>query len=53
VIVRIKEGHNEVVEEIVKRLAETNLYIKLEKFKWKVKEVEFLKVVIVMGCFGH
>ena len=39
VIVRTKkkEGHNEVVEEeveeIVRRLAENNLYIKLEKYK--------------------
>ena len=48
VIVAIeKEGeYDEVVKEIVKRLAENNLYVKLEKYKWKVKKVEFLKVVI-------
>ena len=48
VIVRIeaKEGHDEVVEEIVRRLAENNLYIKPEKYKWRVKEVGFLRVVI-------
>jgi len=34
------------VEEVVRRLAENDLYIKLEKCKWKVKEVEFLEVVI-------
>ena len=28
-----KEGHNELVEEIVKRLKENNLYIKPEKCK--------------------
>jgi len=28
-----KEGYNEVVEEVVKRLAEKNLYVKLEKCK--------------------
>ena len=42
----MEEGHNKVVEEVVKRLAENNLYIKLEKCKWKIKEVGFLGVVI-------
>ena len=28
-----KEGHNEVVEEVVKRLVENNLYVKLKKCK--------------------
>ena len=34
VIVGIKEGeeHDEVVEEVVKKLVENDLYIKLEKF---------------------
>ena len=27
------EEHDEVVDEVVKRLAENNLYIKLEKYK--------------------
>ena len=30
----------------MKRLAENNLYIELEKCKWKMREVELLKVVI-------
>jgi len=41
-----KEEHNKVVEEVVKRLAENNLYIKPEKCKWKVREVRILGVVI-------
>ena len=41
-----KEGHDEVVEEVVKNLVENNLYVKPEKCKWKVREVEFLKVVV-------
>ena len=41
-----KEGHDEMVEKVVKRLVENNLYIKPEKCKWKVKEVEFLGIVI-------
>jgi len=41
-----KKGHDELVEDIVKRLAENNLYVKLEKYKWKVREVGFLGVMI-------
>ena len=41
-----EERHNEVVEEVVRRLAENDLYIKLEKYKQKVKEIGFLGVVI-------
>jgi len=41
-----EEEHDELVVEIVKRLEENDLYVKLEKCKWKVKEVEFLGVVI-------
>ena len=41
-----KEEHGEVVEEVVKRLVENDSYIKLEKCKWKVREVGFLEVVI-------
>ena len=40
------KGHDKIVEEIIKRLAENDLYIKLEKYKWKVREVDFLEVVI-------
>jgi len=41
-----EEGHNELVVEVIKRLEENDLYVKPEKCKWKVKEVEFLGVVI-------
>jgi len=34
------------VEEVVKMLAENDLYVKLEKCKWKMREVGFLEVVI-------
>jgi len=35
VIIRIekKKGHNEIVEKVVKRLVENDLYMKLEKCK--------------------
>ena len=41
-----KEGHDEVIEEVVRRLAENDLYVKPEKYKWKIREVKFLEVVI-------
>jgi len=41
-----EERHNELVAEIIKRLEKNNLYIKPEKYKWKVREVGFLGVVI-------
>ena len=41
-----KEGHDELVAEVIKRLEENDLYVKLEKCKWKVKKVGFLGVVI-------
>ena len=31
-----KKGYDEIVEEVVKILAENDLYMKLEKCKWKV-----------------
>jgi len=34
------------VEEVVRRLTENDLYVKLEKYKWKIKKVGFLEVVI-------
>jgi len=41
-----EEEHDELVEEVLKRLEENNLFVKSEKCKWKVREVEFLGVVI-------
>ena len=42
---KTEEGHDEIVVEVIRRL-ENNLYVKLEKCKWKVQEVGFLRVVI-------
>ena len=41
-----EEGHDELVVEVIKRLEENDLYVKPEKCKWKVREVDFLGVVI-------
>ena len=46
VAIDMEEGHDELVEEVLKRLEENDLFVKLEKCKWKVREVEFLEVVI-------
>ena len=48
VIVGMEEEkeHNKIVEKVVNRLAEDDLYVKLEKCKWKIREAEFLGVVI-------
>ena len=41
-----KERHNEVVEDVVKRLAKNDLYVKLKKCKWDIRKVGFLEVII-------
>jgi len=41
-----EEGHDEIVAEVIRRLEENDLYVKPEKCKWKVREVEFLGVII-------
>ena len=41
-----EEGHDKIVVEIIKRLEENDLYVKPEKYKWKVREIGFLEVVI-------
>ena len=41
-----EEGYDKLVEEVLKRLKENDLFVKPEKYWWKVKEVEFLGIVI-------
>ena len=41
-----EEEHDKLVAEVIKRLEENDLYVKLEKCRWKVREVGFLGVVI-------
>ena len=42
---KTKKGHNEI-EEVLRRLKENDLYMKLEKCIWKVRKIGFLGVVI-------
>jgi len=41
-----EKRHDKIVAEVIRRLEENDLYVKLEKCKWKVREVRFLEVVI-------
>ena len=41
-----EEGHDEIVEEVLRRLEENDLFVKLDKCVWKVREVGFLEVII-------
>ena len=41
-----EEGHNDIVKEVLRRMAENNLFVKPERCVWKVREVVFLGVVI-------
>ena len=41
-----EEEYDEIVAEVIRRLEENNLYVKPEKYKWKVRKVGFLGVVI-------
>jgi len=46
---KMKERHNTIVEEVLRRLEENDLYVKPEKCAWKVQKVNFLGVVIGQG----
>jgi len=41
-----EEGHNEIMEKVLRRLKENDLFVKQEKCVWKVREVRFLGVII-------
>ena len=43
---KTEEEHNEIVEEVLRRMEENDLFVKPEKCVWKVREVGFLGVVI-------
>jgi len=45
-VTETEERYDEVVEEVLKQLKENDLFVKPEKCKWKVREMEFLGVVI-------
>ena len=42
----MEEGYDEIVEEVLRRLEENDLYVKPEKCAWKVRKIGFLGVII-------
>ena len=46
VAMETEEGHDEIVEEVLRRLEENDLFVKPEKCMWKIREVGFLRVII-------
>jgi len=44
--IKIEEGHDEIIEKVLKRLEANDLYVKPEKCAWKVRKIGFLEVVI-------
>jgi len=49
--IETKEGYDAIVEEVLRRLEENDLYVKPEKCAWKVQKVNFLGVVMGQGKF--
>ena len=45
-----EKEYDKIVEEVLRGMEENNLYIKPEKYVWKVKEINFLG--LVMGAEG-
>jgi len=44
-----KEKHDEIIEEVLRRMEENDLYVKPEKCVWKVREIDFLGLVMGSG----
>ena len=41
-----EKEHDEIVEEVLRKMEKNDLFVKLEKYVWKVREVGFLGVII-------
>ncbi len=41
-----EKGHDEIVEEVLRRLEKNDLFVKPKKCVWKVRKVRFLGVII-------
>jgi len=41
-----EEGHDKIVEKVLRQLEENDLYVKPEKCVWKVREIGFLGVIM-------
>jgi len=45
-VTEMEEGHDEIVEKVLRRLEKNDLFVKPKKCMWKIREVGFLGVVI-------
>jgi len=43
---KTEEEYNEIIEEVLRRLAENDFFVKPGKYVWKIREVGFLEVII-------
>jgi len=43
---KTEKRYDKIVEKVLRRLEENNLYVKPEKYIWKMKKIGFLGVVI-------
>ena len=46
VVIKTEEEYDEIVEEVLKKLAENDLFVEPEKYVWNIREVGFLEVII-------
>jgi len=51
VATKTEKGYDEIVEEVLRRLEENNLYVKPKKCVWKVREIGFLGVIMGLEEF--
>jgi len=46
IVTETEEEYDEIVKEVLRKLEENDLFVKPEKCVWKVREIEFLEVII-------
>ena len=46
IVTKIEEEHDVIIEEVLRKMKENDLFVKLEKYVWKIREVRFLEVII-------
>ena len=46
VAMETEEGYDKIVQKVLRRLEENDLFVKPEKYVWRVREVGFLEVII-------
>jgi len=51
VAIETEEEYDNIVEKVLRQLEKNDLYVKLEKFTWKVREIGFLKVIVGLKGF--